>query len=891
MSPAPNPPASLQPANAPIESIAPFSLVEHMWERVQREAEESDASWFEALLGLFEFTLKLTTAGFVAAIETERDGHRYRLEHGLVRADGLGAWESALSEVLTGPANAFLSQRAWADAEAVTATWNSGDSTWQRSAIQLMDDACRILDPGAEPLARRSSLLMWFRRGVWLRNRTRGHGALTAAQKSRLASPLSGSIRQVTDNLPLFQRPWVVIRRTQARRKYHVVRLGGDTRVLDYLKSRRDIDLSDGVYVYNDGPICVRLVSGDVDLADFFLPNGNYREESFEGLSYVTGATRRQPIADFSAPPSPLPSSATEGLSELDVQGDTFGNVPPLAAGYVRRPDLEHELGERLRDSRYPAVTLVGRGGIGKTSLALQVLHEITVSGVYETVVWFSARDIELDPDRARTVRPQVKGLDEIAVEFDRLLHVGATPMKGKERVKFLADHLGGVAETGPILFVFDNFETVVNPIELYDQLSNWIRLPNKILITTRLRPFKGDYPVEVKGMSQSEMEELIDSHATRLGITAKLSKAVRREVFTESEGHPYVAKILLGEIARRGGRPLVQRILANRDDILSALFERTYSSLPSAAQRAFLTLCSWRSAVPVVALQAVMLRPTNERIPLDDAVDALVLSSMVDLHPGTSPSEDFLSVPLYAALFGRQKLKVSPFEPAVEADTKLLQLFGATRAPEITGGLAPRVDALVRQIADKISNREGDDRLSELNQFLPVIEYVASRYPPTWLRLAELYELADPTQTGVQATKAIERYLQSESDDPKAWSHLAALAGRTGDYLTEVHALLKRAERAGAPFVALSFAANRFNQLLGDGRLTLDTEEKRVIAERLRKLMEGRLGEANATDLSRLGWLCMHLRDQVAARTYAARGLELDPHDFHCANLLDRVR
>lgn len=871
-------------------SAALLSLVEQMWSRVEREAQESDAAWFEALLGLFEFTLKLTTAGFVAAVEMERDGHRYRLEHGLVRADGLGTWESALSEVLTGPANAFLIQSAWADADTVTSSWGTRDDTWQRSALQSMDDACRILDPTIEAMPRRSSLLMWFRRGVWLRNRTRGHGALTAAQKSRLAPPLSESIRQVTDNLPLFHRPWVVIRRTHAR-KYHVVKLGGDTSAFDHLKSRRDIDLNDGVYVFHDGPLCVRLVASDVDLADFFLPNGNCRDETYEALSYVTGATKRQPIADFSAPPSPLPSSATEGLRELDVQGDAFGNVPPLAVGYVRRPDLERELLERLTDTRYPAVTLVGRGGIGKTSLALQVLHEITKSGAYETVVWFSARDIELDPDRARTVRPQVKGLDEIAVEFDRLLHVGAAPLKGKERIQFLADHLSGTARTGPMLFVFDNFETVVNPVELYDQLSNWVRLPNKILITTRLRPFKGDYPVEVKGMSQMEMGELIDSHATRLGIMSKLSKSLKSEVFSESEGHPYVAKILLGEIARSGGRPRVERILANRDDILNALFERTYSSLPSAAQRAFLTLCSWRSAVPVVALQAVMLRPVNERIPVDDAVEALVLSSMVDLHPGNSPAEDFLSVPLYAALFGRQKLRVSPFEPAVEGDTRLLQLFGATRAPDITGGIGPRVDALIRQVADKISRPQVDNRVDELNQYLPVIEYVATRYPPTWLRLAELYELADPAGSRDLATKAVERYLQSESDDAEAWLRLAALARRTGDYLTEVHALLKRAERADAPFVDLSFAANRFNQLLGDGRLALDTQEKLVIAERLRKVMEGRVTEADATDLSRLGWLCMHLHDKVAARAYAAKGLKLSPSDYHCANLFERVR
>jgi tetratricopeptide (TPR) repeat protein len=865
-----------------------LSLLSEMWSRVDREAGESDVAVFGSLLALFELELKITTAALLAAVETEREGHRYRLEHDLVRADGLGEWESALTEVVTGPANAFLMQAAWPDAESITTSWTALDDTWQRRAAQLLHDACRSLDSDLEPLPKRGNLLTWFRTGVQLRNRSRGHGALTSAQMSQLVRPIRESLFAVTENVPLFRRPWVVIRRTLAG-KYHVVPLGGDTRVFSYLKSRRDVDLPNGVHVFFGGPVNVRLIAGDVDGRDFFLPNGNFRGTTYEGLSYVSGATARIPGDDYLAPTSPMPGSATEGLTELEVQGNAFGNVPPLPVGYVRRPELELELQERLIDSRHPVITLVGRGGIGKTSLALRVLHEVTASDAYEAVVWFSARDIELDPDRARTVRPQVKALDEVALEFDRLMRPGAKPSRAQERIQALANHLSGVAPAGPMLFVFDNFETVANPPELFDRLSNWVRLPNKVLITTRLRPFKGDYPVEVKGMTEPEMNELIQSHAQRLGV-AGLSGSLKADIYHESEGHPYVAKILLGEIARRGGRPRVDRILANRDDILNALFERTYSSLPPAAQRAFLTLCNWRSAVPVIALHAVMLRPGNERVAVEDALDALIRSSMVDLQSGATAAEEFLSVPLYASLFGRQKLAVSPFEAAVEADTRLLQLFGAAKATEVNRGLAPRVDTLIRQVAERISVPEIADRLGELGQYLPVIEYVASQFPPTWMRLAELYEIADPVRGRQLAKAAVERYLQTQTDDADAWLRLANLSRRASDYLTEMHALLKRAEREGAPFADLTFAANRFNQLFGDGRLDLDSLEKRVMAERLRKAMESRVDEADSTDLSRLGWLCMHLRDVEAARQYAARGLELSPTNEYCSNLFERA-
>ena len=40
-------------------------------------------------------------------------------------------------------------------------------------------------------------------------------------------------------------------------------------------------------------------------------------------------------------------------------------------------------------------------------------------------------------------------------------------------------------SEVGPILFVLDNFETVNDPVEIYNWLDTYIRNPNKLLITS----------------------------------------------------------------------------------------------------------------------------------------------------------------------------------------------------------------------------------------------------------------------------------------------------------------------------------------------------------------------------------------------------------------------
>ena len=94
--------------------------------------------------------------------------------------------------------------------------------------------------------------------------------------------------------------------------------------------------------------------------------------------------------------------------------------------------------------------------------------------------------------------------------------------------------------------------------------------------------------------MTEHESELLIKATAELLGIHHLLSEDYIRELFRESDGHPYVIKVLLGEVAKVGKLKKIERIVAGQDEILDALFERTYESLSPAAKYVFLTLCNW---------------------------------------------------------------------------------------------------------------------------------------------------------------------------------------------------------------------------------------------------------------------------------------------------------
>ncbi|SDF34916.1 NACHT domain-containing protein [Blastococcus fimeti] len=862
-----------------------FQALGRMQQRVQStRADCDDTTLFLELLYLGELTLKLLVAGMVAAVNDDRDRHRYRLEHGLVRASGVGDWAGALDDLLTGPAAATLAPSARQESAELTKNFDlSSDSAWQVDSIAGILEACRILDPNYAGDARRVSARAWARHFAWLRNKTRGHGATTATNCGLMAIPLERSILAIIDGFSLFQRDWAYLHRNLSG-KYRVIPITDSAESLEHLKRSNEASLADGVHVVFDSPRPVRLVVSDVELSDFFLCNGGYTESSYEALSYVTDQRKQVDASEFRLPPTPLPESETEGQGTLEPQGGLFGNLPPRRADYVRRPQLEEELTKVLLNDRHAVVTLVGRGGIGKTSLALQVLHDLAGGALADrffAVLWFSARDVDLTERGPKLVRPRVVSIPDIADQFVDLLRPAAAQEKGFRKVDYVIEHLG-TKSGDPMLFVFDNFETVLDPQQMYEWLDTYVRPPNKILITTRLRDFKGDYPVEVSGMRRGEFDELVDQTARQLGIGNMVTPTLRTDLFDESDGHPYVAKLLLGEIANRGKTGSLATLVANRDDVLQALFERTYNQLTPLGQRLFLTLCGWRSAVPRLAVEAALLRVAEEPLDTGRAVDHLIRSSMVEATR-TPEGDEFLTVPLAAALFGRKKLHVSALSSAIDADLAFLRLFGAAREADVRKGLLPRLRRLVRAIAQKA---QGDPEA--LTSYRAVLEHIARQHPPAWLLLADLYEEQQDDAWLAEAAEAVRHYLEERPQDIAAWTRLSLLCRRCRDYQAEAQALVTRSTQPEISYDLTSEAAYRLNQLYTDNHLQAMPEDERMIlcSTLLDVLDSAPKGELTATDLSRMAWLAVRTKDDERAKRYVLAGHERDPDNIHIKRL-----
>lgn len=859
-----------------------FLPFQKMQERLNAGKSDSDTTYFTYLMYFGEMLLKLITVGVIASIEDDKERSRYRLNYNLVRANGLGEWESALSDALVGPPSRSLLNEARNEQRELTQ--KCGPGSWQHRAVASLDKCLELLEVSRDPMPSKVDVRRWFTYFSQLRNKTRGHGAFHSDILGRLNPVLEESLLCVSSSTSLFRREWAFLHQNLSG-KYRVTKLTDTSKEFDYLKSSVRGKYPDGIYISFSGKLkLINLAYSTGDVADFFFANGGFNGKKFETLSYISGDTVSRDATPYLAPTESLPKSETHGLEKLDIQGNCFVNLPPPQRDYVHRGKLEEELSSVLEDDGHPVVTLVGRGGIGKTSLALIVCHALCHSKRFVTILWFSGRDLDLLPEGPKQVRPAVLDVRDVAGELIRLLEVDSVRPGYAEQ--YLTEVLCSPKEIGPCLFVFDNFETFANPSELFKWIDTYVRPPNKVLITTRFREFKGDYPIEVSGMTEEEGQELIEATAKRLGVAEMLTSAYRQALLSESDGHPYVIKVLLGEVSKSKTLGKIERLVADSDDILQALFERTYATLSPAAQRIFLTLCRWRSTIPLVALKAVLLRPVNERMEVDNAVDELERSSFLELLKSEADGEIFVNVPLVASIFGRKKLAVSPMSIAIEVDVNLLWDIGVGHRSDVRFGIAPRIERLFRAIARKVTQKSMGD-------YLPILEFIARHHPAAWLLLADLYEELEGDAGLEESKKAVRHFLEEQSqqgDSAEAWGRLVALCRRTSDILGEAHALLSLCQKPGAPFEEISRAANRMNTLLSHYAVAFASEEKQVLVKKLIETTERRISSGNATDRSRLAWLCIRVRDEESAIRHVQKGLEIEPDNEYCVRLAERL-
>ena len=868
-------------------------LLDGINKQVQLARDDNNVALFDSLLNQLEFLIKLVTSGLLACVREDKDRQRYSLEYKLVRADNLGDWVGVLTRVLTGPSAELFFTRSQDIKNELNGNIRAED--WRYSVLSQLISAASIVGVERKEVDSRMKLRQFFEIGVQIRNRV-AHGAPTYRQKSDAVGFLDSALQILTQELQLFKIPWAYIHQNQ-NSTCRIAMFSGDSSCFGYLKERNRETIENGVYIFLNEPVRVNLLYSGPDLEDIWFPNGKFKTNvnKFDVLSYISNNKHQEDGKKWSEAVESLPKSSTEGEGELGHFGSGFGNVPPLQrAYYIPRPDLVDTVCKELMDSeRHPILTLTGPGGIGKTTITLAALYKLKddENFPYETVLWISARDIDLLESGPRRVSQRVGDLSDIVDVVVDWLGVGPKNLLGKSRKEYVEDCLTEGA-LGTTLFVLDNFETIQNPGSVYSWIDEHIRLPNKVVITTRIRDFRGDYPIQIGGMTNDQAGELVDQHAKRLNILNHITDEYKQELIEESRGHPYALLIWLGTVATQGRRIAPKKIWATSDQILQALFDRTYSALSNGARRAFLLLSSWQVYVPEVAITGLLLRSDDDRLEIDEAMLQLERFSLIDRINAEEDEQALVTVPLAASTFGRSKLAGSPLRASVEEDSLTLKMFGFGHGKLMNQNVLPRI----RIFYNNIEDRSKEDK-SILDQHLSFLEYLASQIPRAYVDLSDLLARRQTKEDLDRSKEYLLRSIEqirdlSRIEKSDIFEKLAERCHASHDTIGEIHAMCEITLASLANPIELNRYVSRLNsrvkELKDQRNEIVDSSEFQDLLGGVINGMERYLVGLSADNCSSLAWLYIHLDKGNEQRPYelALTGLRKDPDNEHCKKL-----
>ena len=867
----------------------PFVLIT---DRLKREAIDSSSAHCDTLMNACELFIRHITATLIALLpKTEEfESLRYRYVFDLLRSSGIGDWSTKLNDLVVGPHFSSLRDELKDTdlegcIEELTRSSKEQSDDWKVSVVKTVRSALDYL--GEVPNSGKSiRLIEFFNEYPRLRNKMDAHGAPTSTDKANIGKLLEVAVTLLLANLKVLRIPMVKVEIQEYNRSPKIVDVIGDLTHSDRSKIADDLvraTSESGLYVRSkSGAREIALISSNTEISDFYYANGNFNEtkEQSEFLSYFSNKKIKFNCKRWALAPKSLPQSMTAGTNHFRIEVSTLTNYPGnVVRGYISRSKLEKELIESLRDSFRRIVTLKGMGGIGKTTLALEIVSQACANRWFDSIIWMSARDIDLHESKSQRVQPDFQTIEDLGKAGIQLFESVGEVIEERDPAVWLNSTLSS-DKYGSVLWVLDNLETMRNPNDVVRIIEKCLRPPNQVLITTRHRDFIGDWPIEVKGLERKEFDEMIADYSNQL--KTELPKSKVDQIFAESEGHPFVVKLLIAEYK---ANPRSQsRHVFSRDGLLDDLFERTYARLSDDTQHIFLLLCSFEKPVLELIVNLAVNEINYTPINIEQCVHDLVENSLLESSP--IENEYALQVPAVAREFGKRKLKTYEQRVAILAQLETIRMFGSIvvsqhgregKQNQLTDGTIS--DSLWRRIQPRLLNEEMSER------FLALTKNAARSHPQLWLKLAEYW---DQREFLDEARSCYKSYIETGLGGKNQWQKLAQLCMRLKLENESLQSWISAATCSDATLSEISEAANRVNSWLANRTVQFTDAEKRVLIEPLVAVMEPRLDEFDADDCSRLAHLYKKLSRYKDAENVAQIGLGIDPENRHCLKILN---
>lgn len=343
---------------------------------------------------------------------------------------------------------------------------------------------------------------------------------------------------------------------------------------------------------------------------------------------------------------------------ELEVRDTILNNLPSPDfddTGFVGRADHLDRLKKAIKGS-FPIITILGDGGLGKTSLALKALYDLLdeSSNQFDAIIWTTAKATVLTADAIKDIEGSIK--DSLSIFSVANVVLGGAP--ASDPMQGLRQWL----ETFRILLVIDNLETVLD--ERIRRFAADIPNGSKILFTSRVGLGALDFPVELQQLSEREGVEYFKRICDVYGLPELQNK--KRDYILDTCARLNFSPLAIkwfAQAIRAGGNP--SSLLADPKLVLKFCVANVVDGLSPSARNVLDALIITSRPQTLSSLHFLL---SEELVALSNALRELRAANLILITPSQMlGGDDFYMVKPLANFYVRNY-----FSPSLERQKEL---------------------------------------------------------------------------------------------------------------------------------------------------------------------------------------------------------------------------